>query len=148
MTLANSKVIIYLDLVALVFTSFAACKNMILAVLGISEAFTPATFFMMVYFINLLLYRLCLNTFVHKMYKLIPFNIMLSILTVASILTTLIFVVYLIIMAIIHMNGMTLFGIICDYVTYATIVGVFVIGNLAVDNMTNLYNIFIKDAIK
>lgn len=145
MKLNRSKVIIYLDMVAFIISSICAIFTIIGDMLNLfDEHANPANIFVLIYMINLLFYRICMEINTYKLTHVLSINIIMHALTFIAVVTTILLVIYLIIAAFGALWGSTLMEIISNHVTYATIVGSWFIIHLATDSMTSLYNIYIK----
>lgn len=147
MLMNRSKVVIYMDIMAFIIASIIAIITMLKDIINISDSSNPATIFVLIYMINLLFYRICIEIAVYKLSNIISMNLLICTLAMMAIVTTLLLIVYLLIMAFNALWGYTLAEILRNHITYATIVGSWFILHLANDNMTALYNIYTKKVI-
>lgn len=145
MILSRSKIVIYLDLIVFLFAIINSVDHMLIGIISGIETVRPVIMFILVYMINLLMYRISINFYNHKLLKKKFFDFLLIIIATISIITILLFIIYLFFMAAYAMWGSTITQVLCNYITYATIVGSWVIFQLACDNMTSLYNSFFRN---
>lgn len=144
MSMNRSKVVIYLDIIAFAITSIIAIVTMLRDIINLSDTSNPAMIFILIYMINLLFYRICIEIAVYKLSNIFYMNVLICTLALVAIVTTLLLIVYLLIMAFNVLWGCMLTEILSNHITYATIVGSWFILHLASDNMTALYNIYTK----
>lgn len=145
MSLARSKVVIYLDMIAFIISSISAIVTIIGDMLNLFEGHAnPANIFILIYMINLLFYRICMEINTYKLAHVLSINIIMHILAFIAVVSTILLVIYLIISAFGALWGYNIKEILGNHVTYAAIVGSWFIIHLATDSMTALYNTYIK----
>ena len=145
MKLNRSKVVIYLDMIAFIISSICAIVTIIGDMLNLFDNHAnPANIFVLIYMINLLFYRICMEINTYKLSYVLSINIIMHILSLVAVVSTILLVIYLIIAAIGALWESTIKEILCNHITYATIVGSWFVVHLAIDSMTTLYNTYIK----
>lgn len=145
MSLTRSKVITYMDMIAFIISSIFAIITIIGDMLNLFEdRANPANIFILIYMINLLFYRICMEINTYKLSHVLSINIIMHVLTLIAVVSTILLVVYLIISALGVLWGCSFMEIVSNHITYATIVGSWFVVHLASDSMTALYNTYIK----
>jgi hypothetical protein len=146
MTLNRSKVIIYLDMLAFIISSIVSITTILSDMIGLSEdRSNPANIFVLIYMINLLFYRICMEIKSYKLFGVTFINVCIHILSLITIVSTLLLITYLAIMAYDALWGYSLIQIITNHITYATIVGSWFVIHLASDSMIILYNTYMNN---
>lgn len=144
MSINRSKVVIYMDMIAFIIAAIVAIVTILGDMINMTNTTSPAIIFVIIYMINLLFYRICIEMHVYKLTSIISMNVLVCVLAVIAVVTTLLLIIYLLITAFGVLWGHTFKEIVTNHVTYATIVGSWFILHLASDSMTALYNIYTK----
>lgn len=144
MSLNRSKVVIYMDMIAFIVAAIVAIVTILGDMFSMTNTSSPAIIFVIIYMINLLFYRICIEMHVYKLTNVISMNVLVCVLAVIAVITTLLLITYLLITAFGALWGYTFKEIVTNHITYATIVGSWFVLHLANDNMTALYNIYTK----
>ena len=146
MKLNRSKFTHYLDILSFTILSVITTVYMFIGIARQEAIMQPSMAFAMVYLMNLIFYRLCLEfdgTFKpENKYTTIYF---LSLLYLLGIIATISLLVYLIYFAFIALHDEIVSEMVTDHVFYATIVGCIFSIFISTDNTTTLYNLYIKD---
>ena len=135
---------IYLDICIFLVASIACGTAMIIGIISNNHIMQPAMFFLYIYLINLVFYRICIEMDIPE-YENILLNVFMTILCMICLIITIMLIVYLVYFSLQAFLGKTLLEIIYDHVLYATIVGSLFMIHLANDNMAAFYNLYVKD---
>lgn len=114
MILSRSRIVIYLDLIVFLFAIINSVNHMLAGIISGIETVRPVIMFILVYMINLLMYRISINFYNHKLLKKKFFDILLIVIATISIITILLFIIYLFFMATYAMWGSTITQILCN----------------------------------
>ena len=137
----RSKFRIYLDIFLFIGFSIACIISMLIGILTSNHIIEPSIFFMLVYLINLLFYRIC--TEIDYEANMIM-DIFLSILCILCLISTIMLTTYLIYFATQSLYYRSIEEILTSHILYATIVGSLLVLYLASDNMTTFNNLHIR----
>jgi hypothetical protein len=134
-----------MDMIAFIVSSISAIVTIIGDMLNLfNNSTNPVNIFILIYMINLLFYRICMEINTYKLSHVLSINIIMHALTLIAVVSTILLVIYLIISAVGTLWGCGFIEILGNHITYATIVGSWFIIHLASDSMTALYNTYIK----
>lgn len=143
--LKRSKFIIAVDILVFLISAYLSINFMIRVMLNIgTHVLSPAIIFVFVYMTNLLFYRICTEIGIYKLTQNNFIHILMCVFTIAVEVCTLLLVIYLAFMAIGALHDCTLYEVLTNHITYASIVGSSLVLHLASDNMTILFNIYLK----
>lgn len=146
MKLNRSKFTHYLDILSFTIISIVSTVIMMIGIAQRESIMQPSIAFAMVYLMNLIFYRLCLefgDKYKQKnKYTTVYF---LSILYLFGILTTIALLVYLIYFACIELHDELVVEVFSSHIFYATVVGCVFAIHIAIDNTTTLYNLYLKE---
>lgn len=145
MKLNRSRFTHYLDILSFIILSIMATVYMLIGIGKREQTMAPSMAFVLVYLMNLIFYRLCLefdseHNYDNK-YGRVYF---LSMLYLLGILTTISLLVYLVYFASIALHDDIVIDMLKNHVFYATIVGCAFSIAIAIDNTNTLYRLYIK----
>lgn len=146
MKLNRSKFTHYLDILSFIVLSTVSTIYMFIGIARREHTISPSMAFVLVYLMNLIFYRLCLefdseHNYDNK-YGRVYF---LSMLYLLGILTTISLLVYLVYFASIALHDDIVIDMLKNHVFYATIVGCVFSIVIAIDNTNTLYRLYIKE---
>lgn len=139
----RSKFRIYLDILLFIGFSIACIISMLIGILTNDHIIEPSIFFVFVYLINLLFYRIC-TEIDYKINESLAADIFISILCILCLISTIMLIIYLVHFAVLSLLHKTLYQILKNHIFYATTVGSMFILHLAFDNMITFHNLYIK----
>lgn len=146
MKLNRSRFTHYLDILSFIILSVVITVYMFIGIARQEHIIAPSMAFIMVYLMNLIFYRLCLefdNT--HKSENKYGKVYFLSMLYLLGILTTISLLVYLVYFASIALHDDIVIDMLKNHVFYATIVGCAFSILIAIDNTNTLYRLYVKE---
>lgn len=146
MKLNKSKFIYCLDMLSFIVLSVVLTVYMLIGIAKEETTMQPSTAFAMVYLINLIFYRLCLESDnIYKSRNKYNTVYFLSMMYLLGVITTISLLVYLIYFACIKFHYCKIIDIFNDHVFYATLVGCLFTIFITIDNTNTLYNLYIKE---
>lgn len=141
MKLNRSKFTHYLDIFSFVVLSIVASIMMLFSIFHTEHTIEPSIAFVIVYLMNLVYYRLCLEFENQDRYVVVFF---LSLLYLLGIFTTITLLVYLIYFAWVALHNDTLIDVFSNHIFYATVTGCAFSVCIAIDNTTTLYSMYTR----
>lgn len=141
MKLNRSKFTHYLDMFSFIVLSIVSSALMLFGIFHTDHSIAPSMAFIIVYLMNLIYYRLCLEFENSDKYAVVFF---LSLLYLLGIFTTITLLVYLIYFAWIALHNDTLIDVLSNHIFYATITGCAFSVCIAIDNTTTLYSMYTR----
>ena len=145
MKFSRARFRIYLDIIIFICMSITCSISMVMGIAINDHILKPSVFFVLIYLINLIFYR------IFKELELNGYSIKapiirdsLTALCMLCLISTIMLIVYLVYFAAKSLWGNSFVDIFSNHVLYATIVGSILIIHLALDNITTYFNLYTK----